>query len=77
MIDAERLRQHSVIRIGEITVEEFPAQNTILLSCELADLYTDPVFMSWYDPSDPTLGVAGFTQRITILGPDEADATPR
>ena len=35
-----------------------------------------PVFQSWYDPADPRLDVAGFTQRITLLGgAREADRT--
>jgi hypothetical protein len=58
-------------------VQEFAAENTLLLSCNLADLEADPYFMSWYDPADPAIGVAGFTQRITLLGgAAEADRTP-
>ncbi|MBN2565901.1 MAG: T9SS type A sorting domain-containing protein [Candidatus Eisenbacteria bacterium] len=64
-------------KLGEVTVQEFPALNTLMLSCELSDLMSDPYFMSWYDPSDPTIGVAGFTQRITLLGgAQEADRSP-
>ncbi len=64
-------------KIGNITVQEFAAENTLLLSCNLADLTADPYFMSWYDPADPAIGVAGFTQRITLLGGAvEADRTP-
>lgn len=66
-----------LIKLGEVLVEEFPAYNTLMISCELADLVNDPYFMSWYDPQDPVVGVAGFTQRITILGgPAEADRSP-
>ena len=57
-----------LVKIGEITATELPGQNTLLLSCELADLEANPVFQSWYDPADPRLDVAGFTQRITVLG---------
>lgn len=61
-------------KLGDILVEEFPASNSILISCEMADLMSNPFFMSWYDPVDPEMDVAGFTQRITILGgPAEAD----
>jgi hypothetical protein len=64
-------------KIGDVTVQEYPATNTLMLSCLLADLTADPYFMSWYDPSDPTIGVAGFTQRITLLGGAvEADRSP-
>lgn len=64
-------------KLGEVTVQEFPATNTLMLSCELADLMSDPYFMSWYDPADPAVGVAGFTQRITLLGgAQEADRSP-
>jgi hypothetical protein len=64
-------------KIGEVEVEEYPAENTLKLSCELADLLSDPDFGEWYDPSDPVIGVAGFTQRITFAGgADEADRTP-
>lgn len=66
-----------LVKLGEIQVSEFPASNTLLLSCALADLISDPDFMSWYDPLDPVMDIAGFTQRITILGgPAEADRTP-
>ncbi len=64
-------------KIGEVTVQEFPAANSLLLSCNIADLTADAHFSSWFNPADPTLGVAGFTQRITLLtGAQEADRTP-
>ena len=64
-------------KIGEVVVEEFPALNTLMISCSLADLMADPYFLSWYDPADPAIGVAGFTQRITLLGgAQEADRSP-
>jgi hypothetical protein len=64
-------------RLGDVTVQEFPATNTLRLSCQLSDLTSDPYFLSWYDPADPMIGVAGFTQKITLLsGPQEADRTP-
>jgi hypothetical protein len=66
-----------LIKLGDVMVEEFPTDNTLMISCELADLVNDPYFVSWYDPEDPVVGVAGFTQRITILGgPAEADRSP-
>jgi hypothetical protein len=67
----------NLFKIGDVAVEEFPAMNTLVISCELADLTADPYFMSWYDPADPALGVAAFTQRITLLGgAQEADRSP-
>lgn len=64
-------------KIGEVQVQEYPATNTLVISCLLSDLLSDPYLLSWYDPSDPTLGVAGFTQRITLLGgAAEADRSP-
>jgi hypothetical protein len=67
----------NLTKIGEVTVQEFPASHQLLLSCELADLTADPYFQSWYDTSDPVLGVAAFTQRITLLGgAAEADRSP-
>ena len=66
-----------LVLLGDVTIEEFPASNTLRLSCELAPLMSDPYFLSWYNPADPVIGVAGFTQRITILGgPAEADESP-
>jgi hypothetical protein len=68
---------NDLLKIGEITATEYPAENTLLISCLLADLEADPVFQSWYDTADPRLDVAGFTQRITLLGGvGEADLTP-
>ncbi|MBP2681350.1 MAG: hypothetical protein H6Q78_1213 [Candidatus Krumholzibacteriota bacterium] len=67
----------NLTKIGEVQVQEFPATNTLLISCRLADLLADPYFMSWYEPADPVLNVAAFTQRITLLGgAAEADRTP-
>ncbi len=67
----------NLTKIGQVQVQEFPATNTLLISCLLADLYADPYFMSWFDPADPALGVAGFTQKITLLGgAAEADRSP-
>ncbi len=55
-------------KIGEIQSEVFPSSNTLLISCSISDLTSDPDFMEWYDPSDPAVGVAAFTQRITLTG---------
>jgi len=64
-------------RLGDVAIQEYPAINTLVLSCQLGDLMSDPYFLSWYDPLDPTIGVAGFTQRIQLIGgAAEADRTP-
>ncbi len=55
-------------RIGDITVQEFPAQNTLMLSCRLSDLLGDPAFAAWFNPADPRAAVGAFTQRITLTG---------
>lgn len=66
-----------LVKLGDVVTQEFPTQNTLMISCRLDDLMADPYFQSWYDPSDPAIGVAGFTQRITILGgAQEADRSP-
>ncbi len=68
---------NDLVKLGEITATEYPAENTLVLSCLLADLVANPVFQSWYDDTDPQLDVAGFTQRISLLsGVGEADQTP-
>ncbi len=63
-------------KIGDIEVQEYPSSNTLRLTCQLADLMEDPYFQTWYDPSDPTLAVAAFTQRITLLGAPRRPTTP-
>jgi hypothetical protein len=64
-------------KLGAITVTEYPAANTLVISCLLSDLMADPNFTAWYDTADPTIGIAGFTQRITLLGgAAEADQSP-
>lgn len=66
-----------LVKLGPITATVLAAQNTLLLSCALADLEADPVFSRWYAAADPRLDVAGFSQRITLLGgPQETDRTP-
>lgn len=67
----------NLIKIGNIEIQIFASENTLLLSCNLSDLMADPYFQSWYDPSDPVIGAAAFTQRITLLsGAEESDRTP-
>jgi hypothetical protein len=66
-----------LVKIGEIEVTELAGASTLLLSCELADLEANPVFQAWYDDADPRLGVAAFSQQITVFGgAQEADRTP-
>jgi len=65
-----------LVKIGEITATVLAAQNTLLLSCALADLEANAVFRRWYDTADPRLDVAAFSQRITLLGgTQETDRT--
>ncbi len=64
-------------KLGDVEVQEYPESNTLMLSCQLSDLLADPDFQAWYEPADPIVGVAGFTQRITLFGgPQEADRSP-
>jgi hypothetical protein len=64
-------------KIGEIDYEVFASANSIVLSCLISDLLEDPYFSEWFDPTDPALGVAAFTQRITLTGgAQEADDAP-
>ena len=66
-----------LVKIGEITATQIPGENTLVLSCALADLEANAFFRSWYDPADPRLDVAGFSQRISLLsGVLETDRTP-
>jgi len=66
-----------LVKLGDVQVIEYPAINTLMISCQLADLVADPYFASWYDPADPAIGVVAITQRITLLGgAQEADQTP-
>ncbi len=68
---------NDLVKIGEISTVELPGENTLILSCELEDLEANPVFQSWYNPTDPRIDVAGFSQKITILGGVvESDSTP-
>ncbi len=64
-------------KIGDVSVTQFPGENALLLSCLLGDLLSDPDFASWYDPEEPRISVAAFSQKITLLGgAQEADRTP-
>jgi hypothetical protein len=63
-----------LVQLGDVETQEYPATNQLMISCSLSDLMADPYFMSWYDSSDPAIGLAAFTQRITLLGGvDQAD----
>jgi hypothetical protein len=63
-----------LVKLGEIEVKEFPVTNELRISCLLSDLMADTNFSAWYDPYDPVMDIAAFTQRITILGgASEAD----
>jgi hypothetical protein len=64
-------------RLGDVTVQTYGATNQLMISCQLSDLMGDPYFASWYDPADPEIGVAAFTQKITLLGGvTQADESP-
>lgn len=66
-----------LVKIGEVSWTVFPSENTLVLSCQLANLYGDPDFASWFDSVERRISVAGFTQKITLLGgAQEADRTP-
>ncbi len=66
-----------LVRLGDIAVQTYAGTNQLMISCALADLMADPYFASWYDPADPALGLAAFTQRITLLGGvGQADESP-
>ncbi|HYW68970.1 MAG TPA: T9SS type A sorting domain-containing protein [bacterium] len=66
-----------LVWLGDVVTEEYPATNQLVISCALADLVADPYFASWYDTSDPAIGLAALTQRITLLGGvDQADESP-
>ena len=63
-------------KIGDIETEIFSGDNTLLLSCQLSDLLSEPGFSSWFDPVDRRVAIAAFTQKITLLGgAQEADGT--
>ena len=66
-----------LVRSGDVSVTEFPGENTLLISCQWADLVADPIFQTWYDPNDPSLDVAGFTQKISLLGGARKPTRPR
>ncbi len=66
-----------LVKIGDVTATIVASENTLLLSCQLANLYGDPDFASWFDPVERRVSVAGFTQKITLVGgAQEADRTP-
>jgi len=66
-----------LVKLGEIQVRKFPATGEIRISCLLSDLLADPLFMAHYDESDPAIGTAAFTQKISIMGgASEADQSP-
>jgi hypothetical protein len=66
-----------LVKLGEIEVRQFPATDEIRLSCLLSDLLADTLFAASYDVTDPAIGAAGFTQRISIIsGASEADQSP-
>lgn len=54
--------------IGQITTSIDTANNTLILSCNLADLMADPDFSSWYDPTHPKIGFTALSNKITLTG---------
>lgn len=62
-------------KICDIGIHIHEAENTIILSCALQDLMSDPDF-DWYDPQTPAFDATAITQKITLAsGTQEADHT--
>jgi hypothetical protein len=63
--------------IGQITTQTDAAHNTLIMSCNLADLLSDADFSGWYNPNNPRLGFMALTNKITLTGGSQvADQSP-
>jgi hypothetical protein len=60
-------------RIGDISYQTNTASNTLVMSCDMADLLADPDFMAWFDPDNPRIGMISLTARITLSGAVDQD----
>lgn len=63
-------------RIGNIDTYVEPTTNTLVLSCNMADLNADADFVTWFDPAYPKVITSAITSRITLSGgTQQADLT--
>ncbi|MDD3104388.1 MAG: T9SS type A sorting domain-containing protein, partial [Candidatus Cloacimonetes bacterium] len=61
-------------RLGDI--EHSIVDNTLILSCAMADLLADADFSSWFDPQYPIFATTATTSRINLVnGIQQADMT--
>ena len=61
-------------RLGDI--QHYVEDETLVLSCSLADLFADPDFSQWFDPDYPLLATSTTTSRISLVnGIQQADMT--
>lgn len=61
-------------RLGNI--EHSIEDNTLILSCAMADLLADADFLSWFDPQYPLFATTATTSRINLInGIQQADIT--
>ncbi|MDZ4182345.1 MAG: T9SS type A sorting domain-containing protein, partial [Candidatus Cloacimonadaceae bacterium] len=67
---------NDLTRIGNIVSSVEPTTNTLVLSCDIADLTADADFMAWFDPAYPKAITSAITSRITLSGgTQQADMT--
>lgn len=66
---------NDVTRIGDISFQIHASSNTLVMSCDMADLYADADFMAWFDPANPRIGMLSLTARVTLSGVADQDNT--
>jgi len=59
--------KNELIRIGDIEYHIDKDKSSLLMSCKVADLLSDPNFSIWYDKTSPSFGLISITTSTGIL----------
>jgi len=68
---------NDLVSLGSINTLVDNNNQTLILSCNLADLLADAAFSNWFNPADPQIAIMAMTSKITLTsGSQTADQSP-
>lgn len=56
-----------LVRVGDINYKIDPKSNLLMMSCDISSLLADPLFAAWYEPGNPSFGLASMTSKTTVI----------
>lgn len=56
-----------LVRVGDIDYKIDARSNLLMMSCDISSLLADPLFATWYEPGNPSFGLASMTSKTTVI----------